>query len=93
MIYFDSGSSQYQLLTDQKTSEAMSNPNTMAIKDEVRSWDKTLTSFTLPTADSISIGLTKFPLHFTTYIHGASASKEEQMMKWELEGLPAISCF
>jgi hypothetical protein len=93
MIYFDSGSSQYQLLTDQKTSEIMSTSNAKAIKNEVRSWDKILTSFTLPTADSISIGSTKIPLHFTTYINGASASKEAQMMKMGIGGLTGNKLF
>jgi hypothetical protein len=93
MVYFDSGSSQYELLIDQRSSELMSNPHAIAIKNEVRSWDKILTSYTLPTVDSISIGLTKIPLHFTTYINGASASKEQQMMKMGIGGLTGNKLF
>jgi hypothetical protein len=93
MLYFDSGSSRYQLLTDQKTSELMATPNAVATKSNVRSWDKILTAYTLPTGDSISVASSKLPLHFTTYMAGVSASKEQQMMKMGIGGLTGNKLF
>lgn len=93
MLYFDTGSSMYELLTSKKTCESLAIPNSQAIQRKVRSWDKYLTANSLPSNDSIQIGDTKIRLHYSTYIEGISTAQVEQMMKMGIGGMTGNKIF
>lgn len=93
MLYFDSGSSRYELLTDKKTAQALAVPNTSLVQSKVKSWDRILTANSLASNESIEIGNTSIPVHYATYMEGASNSQVEQMMKMGIGGMTGNKIF
>lgn len=93
MLYFDTGSSMYELLTSKKVCESLAIPNSQVTQRKVRSWDKYLTANSLPSSDSIQIGNTKIRLHYSTYIEGISPAQVEQMMKMGIGGMTGNKIF
>jgi hypothetical protein len=93
MLYFDSGSSAYELLTNKATALALSTPNSEPVTQQVRSMDKMLTAIIYPTKDSITIASQKLPIKRATYIEGVSNSQVEQMMKMGMGGMTGNQLF
>lgn len=93
MLYFDTGSSMYELLTDKKTAEALALPNSEVISSQVASWGKYLTANSLPTNHSIGINGLSIPLHFSTYMEGVSSAQATQMMKMGIGGMTGNKLF
>lgn len=93
MLYFDTGSSMYELLTNKQTCEALAIPNSEVTRSKVESWGKYLTANSLPSNDSIQIGNTSVRLHYSTYIEGVSTSQAEQMMKMGIGGMTGNKIF
>lgn len=93
LLYFDTGSSAFSLLTDRKTCESISVQGASAVQYPVNSWGRTLTAHTLPTNDSIEIAMQKIPIQEVTYIEGTSAAQVEQMMKLGIGGMTGNRLF
>lgn len=93
MLYFDTGSSAFELLTDKATSLALAVPNTPPVQYRSKSWDAVLITNTYTTNDSLSIAGKKLPIKKATYIDGASNSQVEQMMKLGMGGMTGNKLF
>jgi hypothetical protein len=93
MLYFDTGSSMYPLLTDKKTAEGLALPNTPLLQGKVRSWDTFRTSNSLATSASIEIATIQVPVRFSTYMEGVSESQVAQMMKMGIGGMTGNALF
>jgi hypothetical protein len=93
MLYFDSGSSAYELLTNKATCLALSRPNAKPVTQQVRSMDNTLTAVIYPTPDSMTIASQKLPIRRATYMEGVSNSQVEQMMKLGMGGMTGNQLF
>ncbi len=93
MLFFDTGSSRYELLTDRKTAQSLAIPGTPIIQSKVRSWSNYLTSNSLASIDSISISGLKIPLRYATYMEGVSSGQVEQMMKMGIGGMTGNKLF
>ncbi len=93
MLYFDTGSSAYELLTNKETVTTLAEPNPVRVQYQVKSWDRILTAYTFSTRDSVEIAFTKMPLNKATYIEGASNSQIEQMMKMGMGGMTGNKLF
>jgi len=93
MLYFDSGSSAYELLTNKATCLALSTPDAKPVTQQVRSMDKMLTAVIYPTKDSITIASQKLPIKRATYMEGVSNSQVEQMMKLGMGGMTGNQLF
>lgn len=93
VLFFDTGSSAYALLTDKATAEKLAIPGTVAEKYAARSWDRTWTATTVKTRDSIVIAHQTLPLHTATYMEGVSRSQIEQMMKMGIGGMTGNKLF
>lgn len=93
MLYFDTGSSMYQLLTDKKTCEAMAAPGSLFIQSKVWSWDKYLTANSIATNDSITISGVIIPVHYATYIDGVDAAQAGQMSRMGIGGMTGNKLF
>ena len=93
MLYFDSGSSAYELLTDKATALALSTPGARPVTQQVRSMDKMLTALIYPTKDSMIIASQKLPIKRATYMEGVSNSQLEQMMKMGMGGMTGNQLF
>jgi hypothetical protein len=93
ILYFDSGSSAYELLTNKATCLALSTPDAKPVTQQVRSMDKMLTAVIYPTRDSITLASQKLPIKRATYMEGVSNSQVEQMMKLGMGGMTGNQLF
>ncbi len=93
MLYFDTGSSMYPLLTDKKTAEALAVPNAPLQQGKVRSWDTFRTANSLATSASLEIADVQVPVRFSTYIEGVSDSQVTQMKKMGIGGMTGNALF
>lgn len=87
ILYFDTGSSAYSLLTDSTTWVRMAARDSIATHAPVNSWGRTLVAHTVATGDSLGMGGLSLPLHHVSYITGASAEQVEQMKKMGMGGM------
>ncbi|MBO9659805.1 MAG: hypothetical protein J7527_13380 [Chitinophagaceae bacterium] len=93
ILYFDTGSSAFELLTNEKTAHVLAMPNAVEKRYPVESWGKTLTAVSIPTSDSIIIAGHQLPLKKATYIEGVSDSQVSQMMKMGIGGMTGNKLF
>ena len=93
LLFFDTGSSAYELLTDRKTAEEMAVKDAVPFRRSVRSWNRTLTATTLATGDSITVADQSLPLQHATYMEGASDTQIGQMMKMGIGGMTGNKLF
>jgi hypothetical protein len=93
MLYFDTGSSTFELITDRATSLSLSAPGAVADKYPVNSWGKQMTANTVPSNDSIEIASKKIPLYHVTYFEGFSDSQAAQMMQMGMGGMTGNRLF
>lgn len=93
LLYFDTGSSMYELLVDKNTCEALAAPGSAFVQHKSRSWDKYLTANTIASNASIIINNMNIPLHYVTYIEGVSSTKAEQMRKMGIGGMTGNKIF
>lgn len=93
MLYFDTGSSAFELLVSKETSLAMAAPGTEPVKYPVRSWNKTMIANTVATNDSINIGVKTIPIVATTYMENVSETMISQMMKMGIGGMTGNKLF
>jgi hypothetical protein len=87
ILYFDTGSSMYELLTDKRTAEALAVAGGEVVQSKVKSWDKYLIANTVLTNDSIEIANKNIAIRKATFIDGVSNSQVEQMMKMGIGGM------
>lgn len=92
ILYFDTGSSMYELLTDKKTAQSLA-VDKKVFQSKVKSWGKDLTANTVATNDSIEINGCKIILRNATFIEGVSNSQVEQMMKMGIGGMTGNKLF
>lgn len=93
LLYFDTGSSMYELLVDKKTCEDLAAPGSAFVQSKSRSWDKYLTANTIASNAGITINGITIPLHHVTYIEGVSTVKAEQMRKMGIGGMTGNKLF
>jgi len=93
MLFFDTGSSAFELLTNKETYQSLSAPGANPITYTVQSWQKSLTAHTIATNDSIELGRYRLPLHYVTYIENASDPQIEQMRKLGIGGMTGNKLF
>lgn len=93
LLFFDTGSSAYELLTNKETAERLKIPGTVATKHTTRSWDRTWTANTVKTNDSVVIANQALPLKSVTFMEGVSSSQIEQMMKMGIGGMTGNKLF
>jgi hypothetical protein len=87
ILFFDTGSSAFELLTSKETAGKLATPNATIESYPVKSWGKILTANTTLTADSLGMASLKLPIKKVTYIEGASDSQVQQMLKLGIGGM------
>jgi hypothetical protein len=93
LLYFDTGSSAFQLLIDSANWSQMADPASQSVSYPVSSWGKTLIAHTTSTSDSIGISSTIIPIHRVTYIEGADTSQINTMKKMGIGGMAGNALF
>lgn len=87
LLYFDTGSSAFELLTDSATWGQMADPGATPVTYPVNSWGKTLQAHTVRTSDSVTIAGLQLPLRRVTYIEGADTTQAAQMRRMGIGGM------
>ncbi|MGZ3874942.1 MAG: hypothetical protein ACXVJD_18620 [Mucilaginibacter sp.] len=87
ILFFDTGSSAFELLTSKTTSDQLAISNTATESYPVKSWGRTLTANTRLSDDSLTMASQKLPIGKVTYIEGASDSQVQQMLKLGIGGM------
>jgi hypothetical protein len=93
MLYFDTGSSSYELLTSRDIAESFAEPGASATKSTALSWGNTLYVYSLPTTDSIEITSQKLPITKVSYVEGASEEQVNRMLKLGIGGVTGNKLF
>lgn len=93
ILYFDTGSSAFELLTDKETVLSLASPGAVPVKYNVSSWGRALEATSMVTGDSITIAFNKIPINKATYIEGASDVQVKQMMKMGIGGMTGNKLF
>ena len=93
ILFFDSGSSAYELLTDSSTYASMALPGATASSHSSNSWGRTLTANTIATGDTLLVGRRQLALHEVSFIQGASSTQIGQMMKLGIGGMTGNKLF
>lgn len=93
MLYFDTGSSAFALLTSKETALSMAVADAVTNRYPVKSWGRTLYANSLVTADSVEMSQLKIPLHTVTYMEGASEEQVSRMLKLGIGGMTGNKLF
>ncbi|MEE1945937.1 hypothetical protein VRU48_12520 [Pedobacter sp. KR3-3] len=87
MLFFDTGSSMFELLTNKETSRQLAQPDVQPIQYDVKSWGRSLTAHTVASRGEIELAGIVLPLGSTTYMEGASDAQVERMLKLGIGGM------
>lgn len=93
ILYFDTGSSAFELLTDKATCHKLATDSSQPVQYPVQSWGKTLTANTIATNDSITVGGLTIPVRQATWIDDVSDDQVSQMMKMGIGGMTGNKLF
>lgn len=93
MLYFDTGSSAFELLTSEAIAKSMAVPGSQPFKHNSGSWESVMTANTYPVVDTITMASVKLPLHHVTFMQGVSDSQIERMMKMGIGGMTGNKLF
>lgn len=93
VLFFDTGSSAFSLLTSKETALAMADKDATALRYPVQSWGRTMYANSLPSSDSIEINKLKIPLEKVTYMEGASESQVNRMLQLGIGGMTGNKLF
>ena len=87
MLFFDTGTSGFELLTDRSTYQLLSSPGAIEKEYQVRSWNRFMTAHSSASSDSLMISSKQIPLRMVTYMEGASSAQIDQMIKLGIGGM------
>lgn len=93
MLFFDTGSSAFELLLDEAKTRQLAIPGEQPAKREVNSWGRTLTANTFATKDSLTIAGQRLAIRKVSYMEGASDSQLSRMMALSIGGMTGNKLF
>ncbi|RYY96297.1 MAG: hypothetical protein EOO11_13805 [Chitinophagaceae bacterium] len=93
MLFFDTGSSAFPLLTDSTQAAAMAVPGAKTVSYPVRSWSRTLTAHRTASADSIGVAGQRLALGTVTWMGGVPAAQAEGMRRMGIGGMTGNALF
>lgn len=93
VMFFDTGSSAFELLTSKEICESFPRRDTAVARFEVGSWGRRMTANTYNVSDSISIGNTQFALREATFMVGSTKSQIDQMLNLGIGGMTGNKVF
>jgi hypothetical protein len=87
LLYFDTGTSAFSLLTDQQSYNQLAAPGTTAQVYKVNSWGNTLLAHKKPSNQFMQMASQQIAIGSVTYIEGANAAMAGQMKKAGIGGM------
>ena len=93
IMYFDTGSSAFALITDSTSWGQLAVKDSTAFSYPVNSWGRTLTAHVIASADSMLLAGRNIPLGRVAYISGASDAQVQQMRQMGIGGMIGNALF
>lgn len=93
ILFFDTGSSAFSLLTNEETARSLSVPGAVPASQQVGSWGRQLKAIQLVTADSIDMAGKKLAIHAVTYMEGVSEAQINMMKRTGIGGMTGNRLF
>ena len=93
LLYWDTGSSSFALLTDEKSFSRLAASDSASFSYPVNSWNRVLTAHTTATTDSIHLANHALPIGQVSYMEGATDSQVNRMMALGIGGLTGNQLF
>ncbi|WP_039054381.1 hypothetical protein [Sphingobacterium sp. T2] len=93
LLYFDTGSSMVELIVDKEFVRLLAKDNAEPLSYAINSWGKVLQTFTFESDREVHIGGLSIPIHYCTYIEGASDSQVSSMLKMGIGGMVGNKLF
>lgn len=93
LLYFDTGSSMFELLTSEETSRQLASPGATLIQYEVQSWNQVLTATTIASNKNIRLANMLIPIHSSTYMQGVNNNQLNHMAKMGIGGMTGNKIF
>jgi hypothetical protein len=87
LLYFDTGSSAFELLTDKKSFDGLASTPLKERVYPVKSWQSALTAYTADTKDSVALAGRTIPLMHVTWMDSASDAQVNRMMAMGIGGM------
>jgi hypothetical protein len=92
-LMFDTGSSDYSLLTSQSSWKSLASQGAVATRSGINSWGKTLYVNKIATDAFIKIGSTNFKLGEVAYVEGTTATQDWMMRLSGMSGMTGNRLF
>ena len=92
-IMYDSGSSAFSWLSNEKTAKRLARANVSPTSYPIRSWDKILTAHTLPTDATVQVGGLNLPLREISYIQDMGLLQEAAISSMGVGGMVGNKLF
>jgi len=92
-LYFDTGSSAFELLVDKEMAMSLATPGATYSSFKVESWDKALKATSVQTTDSVVIASEKLPLRRVAFIEGVNDAQANAMKSMGIGGMTGNSLF
>ncbi|MET0298150.1 MAG: hypothetical protein ABW036_00270 [Flavitalea sp.] len=93
ILYFDTGSSMFELLTDKITFELLKRKDGAVIKSRMWSWDKYLTANMSVSDAGIEIAGSSMAIRRISYIENANEAQVQQMQRMGIGGMTGNKLF
>ncbi len=93
VLYFDTGSSSFELLIDKATWSQLADSTAAPVRYPVKSWNNTMYANTIATSQHIEVAGVTLPLNHVTYMEGASSTQIKQMMQLGINGMTGNKLF
>lgn len=87
LLYFDTGSSAFDLLVNKESWLAMAAKDSASNSYEVESWGRKLTAHSVASTASVKLAGSELPVQYVTYIDGATDSQINRMMSLGIGGM------
>lgn len=81
LLFFDTGSSAFSLLTDQPTAMQLAEKNASPVTHKANSWGGQWNVFTWPSADSATLASRKLALKQVSYVESGYSNKQAEQMR------------
>lgn len=93
MVFFDTGTSAFEWITDEATANRIAIPGRPVHRAVVPSWNKSLEAVSAPTDTRVQIGDVQIPLRFVTCFEGVAPQQVADMRQLGIGGMVGNKLF
>lgn len=92
-LYFDSGSSAFELIASRETAEKLACPQSQPQTYDIRSWYGMMKAYSYRTEEEVTVGGLRLPILRVTWMEGADKAIEAQLRQAGIDGMVGNKLF